>query len=44
MQEAVQVFVIGLGGVFVGMAALYAAIRLTSWAVGSFSKGGDHDQ
>lgn len=30
VEKAVMIFVAGLGGVFVGMALLYAAIRMTS--------------
>ncbi len=30
MEEAVAIFVAGLGGVFIGMALIYAAIRMTS--------------
>jgi Na+-transporting methylmalonyl-CoA/oxaloacetate decarboxylase gamma subunit len=30
MEKAVVIFVAGLGGVFIGMALLYAAIRITS--------------
>ena len=30
MKEAVAVFVVGLGGVFIGMALLYIAIRIIS--------------
>jgi len=31
--DALTIFVAGLGGVFVGMALLYAAIRITSLVV-----------
>ena len=44
MQDVLQVFAVGLSGVFIGMAALYIAIRLTSWAVEGLSKGGANDQ
>lgn len=30
MEQAITIFVAGLGGVFIGMALLYIAIRLTS--------------
>ena len=30
MKDALQIMTVGLSGVFVGMALLYAAIRLTS--------------
>jgi Na+-transporting methylmalonyl-CoA/oxaloacetate decarboxylase gamma subunit len=30
MEKAVAIFVAGLGGVFIGMMLLYAAIRMTS--------------
>lgn len=36
MAQALRVFLIGLGGVFVGMALLYAAIRITA---GVLSRG-----
>ena len=29
MEQAITIFVAGLGGVFIGMALLYIAIRLT---------------
>jgi len=33
VADALTIFVAGLGGVFVGMALLYAAIRITSFVV-----------
>ena len=30
MKDALQIMTVGLGGVFVGMALLYVAIRITS--------------
>ena len=44
MQDVLQVFVVGLVGVFIGMAALYIAIRLTGKVAERLSKGGDHDK
>ena len=44
MQDVLYVFVVGLGGVFIGMAALYIAIRLTSLVTERLSKGGAHDK
>lgn len=44
MQDVLHVFVVGLGGVFIGMAALYVAIRLTGLVVELLSKGGAHDR
>lgn len=44
MQDVLYIFVVGLGGVFIGMAALYVAIRLTSMAAERLTKGGAHDQ
>ena len=39
MKEALQIFAAGLGGVFIGMALLYVAIRLTRLAAEALSKG-----
>ena len=33
MESAVMIFVVGIGGVFVGMGLLYAAIRTTAAVV-----------
>ena len=44
MQDVLHVFIVGLGGVFIGMAALYIAIRLTGLVAGRLSKGGAHDK
>ena len=39
MADAVSLFVAGLGGVFVGMALLYIAIRVTSLITGRLPSG-----
>ena len=39
MKTALQIFASGLGGVFIGMALLYVAIRLTRLAAEALSKG-----
>ncbi|SMC19688.1 Oxaloacetate decarboxylase, gamma chain [Desulfacinum hydrothermale DSM 13146] len=39
MREAFLVFLNGVGGVFLGMAVLYGAIRVMSWLVGMGGKG-----
>jgi len=43
MNAAVQIFIAGLGGVFIGMALLYVAIRLTSMVADHLSKGGPNE-
>ncbi len=40
MSEAVEVFVAGISGVFVGMACLYLAIRMVSLVLGRMEKSG----
>ena len=42
MKEALQIFAAGLGGVFIGMALLYVAIRLTRLAADALAKGETH--
>lgn len=37
MDQAINVFLNGLGGVFVGMAVLYLTIKLLSFVVGLLS-------
>ncbi len=44
MNEALQIFMAGLGGVFIGMTLLYVTIRLTSIAADHLSKGGPNDK
>jgi hypothetical protein len=39
MNDTLQVFAAGLGGVFIGMLVLYIAIRLIGTVVEGFSKG-----
>ncbi|MGD9332550.1 MAG: hypothetical protein PVJ53_14645 [Desulfobacterales bacterium] len=39
MKEALQVFIAGVGGVFIGMTLLYVAIRLTRVVADRLSKG-----
>ena len=39
MKEAVEIFVVGLGGVFIGMALLYIAIRIVSLVVDRIGTG-----
>ena len=39
MNEALEIFAAGLGGVFIGMALLYVAIRLTRMTADALSKG-----
>jgi hypothetical protein len=34
MRDAIIIFISGLGGVFLGMALLYASIRITSLVTG----------
>ena len=43
MKDVLQIFIAGLGGVFIGMALLYIAIRLTSLVATRMAKGGTHD-
>jgi len=40
MKDALQIFIAGLGGVFIGMTLLYIAIRLTHFMADALSKGG----
>ena len=44
MNDALQVFTAGLGGVFIGMLLLYIAIRLIGFAAQRLSKGGPHGE
>lgn len=44
MLDVIEVFVVGLSGVFIGMAALYIAIRMTGWAADKLSGGDGHDK
>ena len=44
MNEALQVFIAGLGGVFIGMTLLYGAIMLTRLVADRLSKGGQDDK
>ena len=39
MKEAIEIFVVGLGGVFVGMALLYISIRIISLVVDRMGAG-----
>ncbi len=39
MKEAIEIFVVGLGGVFIGMTLLYTAIRLISLVVDRMGAG-----
>ena len=39
MKEAFEIFVVGLGGVFVGMALLYISIRIISLVVDRMGAG-----
>ena len=39
MAKAVEVFIAGIAGVFIGMALLYISIKLTTLAVGKHSAG-----
>jgi Na+-transporting methylmalonyl-CoA/oxaloacetate decarboxylase gamma subunit len=41
VKEAIGIFVVGLGGVFIGMAMLYIAIRLISLVVDRIGTGKD---
>ena len=43
MSAAVQIFIAGLGGVFIGITLLYVAIRLTSMVADHLSKGGPNE-
>jgi Na+-transporting methylmalonyl-CoA/oxaloacetate decarboxylase gamma subunit len=40
MSEAIEVFVAGISGVFLGMAFLYLAIRLVSLVLARMEQGG----
>lgn len=42
MKAVLQIFVVGLGGVFIGMALLYITIRLTRLVADAFTKGASH--
>ena len=44
MQEAVSIFLAGLGGVFVGMMLLYLSIRITSLFTGRLEAGKTEDE
>jgi Na+-transporting methylmalonyl-CoA/oxaloacetate decarboxylase gamma subunit len=44
LADAVTVFVIGLGGVFAGMALLYLSIRITSGVVARLESKGRRDE
>jgi hypothetical protein len=44
MKDALQIFTVGLGGVFIGMALLYITIRLTRIVAERLSKGGSHGE
>lgn len=44
MDQAINVFVNGLGGVFAGMAVLYLTIKLLSIAVGRMSDSDTQEQ
>jgi hypothetical protein len=44
MIDALKIFAAGLGGVFIGMALLYAAIRLTRLVAEGLAKGGSHGE
>ena len=44
MQDVLKVFIVGLGGVFIAMALLYIAIRLTSLITERLIKEGGHDK
>jgi hypothetical protein len=44
MKDALQIFAAGLGGVFIGMALLYVAIRLTRLLADGLSKGDSHGE
>lgn len=44
MQEAVSIFLAGLGGVFVGMTLLYLSIRITSFITGRLEAGKNKDE
>jgi len=39
VSEAVEVFVAGISGVFLGMACLYLSIRIVSLVLGQMDKG-----
>jgi Na+-transporting methylmalonyl-CoA/oxaloacetate decarboxylase gamma subunit len=39
MKEAFEIFVVGIGGVFVGMAMLYVAVRLISLVADRINAG-----
>ncbi len=39
MEDALQIMTVGLGGVFVGMALLYVAIRITSLVADRLTEG-----
>ncbi len=39
MTKAVEVFISGIAGVFIGMALLYVSIKLSSLAIAKLSEG-----
>jgi hypothetical protein len=39
VNDAVVIFVAGIGGVFIGMSCLYAAIKLISMIAGRLERG-----
>ena len=43
MKDALQIMTAGLGGVFVGMSLLYAAIRITSAVADWLSREREND-
>lgn len=44
MNDALRIFAVGLGSVFIGMLFLYIAIRLSAVAVDRLSKGDPHGE
>lgn len=43
MKDVLQIFIAGLGGVFIGMTLLYITIRMTSALAARLSEGRTHD-
>ena len=43
VQEALSVFLAGLGGVFVGMALLYTSIRVTALVTDRLARSKEND-
>ena len=39
MNQAIEVFIVGIGGVFIGMGLLYIAIRILGLVAGRIGKG-----